>query len=64
MFAPKTAGLLALVGLIGVVVSVVFGRLSATDYLLDASFVCLALAGLVFIVHVIIGLWQESARST
>jgi hypothetical protein len=64
MSAPKIAALLGAAGLLGVVLSVMLGKLSGADYLLDAAFVCLALAGVIMILHVLIGLWTDFTRST
>jgi len=63
MSAPKIAALLGLAGTIGVVVSVLLGKLQGADYLLDAAFVCLALAGVIMMFHVIVGLWKDFTRS-
>jgi len=63
MSAPKIAALLAVAGMIGVVASVLLGKLLGADYLLDAAFVCLALAGVIMILHVLIGLWTDFSRS-
>jgi hypothetical protein len=63
MSAPKIAGLLAVAGMFGVVVSVMLGKLPGADYLLDGAFVCLALAGVIMILHVLIGLWTDFTRS-
>ena len=63
MSAPKIATLFAAAGLFGVIVSVMLGKLSGADYLLDASFVCLALAGIIMILHVLIGLWADFTKS-
>ena len=63
MSAPKIATLLAIAGMFGVVVSVVLGPLVGADYLLDASFVCLVLAGVIIMLHVVIGLWSDLTRS-
>jgi hypothetical protein len=63
MSAPKIAGLLAVAGMFGVVVSVMLGKLPGADYLLDGAFVCLALAGVIVILHVLIGLWTDFTRS-
>jgi hypothetical protein len=64
MSAPKIAALLGVAGIFGVVVSVLLGKLQGADYLLDAAFVCLALAGAIMILHVLIGLWRDFTRST
>ena len=45
------------------VVSVLLGKLQGADYLLDAAFVCLALAGVIMILHVLVGLWRDFTRS-
>jgi hypothetical protein len=63
MSAPKIATLFAAAGLFGVIVSVMLGKLSGADYLLDVSFVCLAAAGIIMILHVLIGLWADFTRS-
>jgi hypothetical protein len=63
MSAPKIATLLAIAGMFGVVVSVVLGTLVGADYVLDASFVCLVLAGVIIMLHVLIGLWSDFTRS-
>ena len=63
MSAPKIAALLGLAGMFGVVVSVLLGKLQGADYLLDAAFVCLVLACVVMILHVLIGLWRDFTRS-
>jgi hypothetical protein len=61
--APKIACLLGAAGLFGVVLSVMLGKLPGADYLLDAAFVCLGLAGVIMILHVLIGLWTDFSRS-
>jgi uncharacterized membrane protein YfcA len=63
MSTPKIAALLAVAGMIGVVVSVLLGKLPGADYLLDVAFVCLVLAGVIMILHVLIGLWRDFTRS-
>jgi hypothetical protein len=63
MSAPKIAALLAVAGMFGVVVSVMLGKLTGADYLLDAAFVCLVLAGFIMILHVLIRLWTDFIRS-
>jgi hypothetical protein len=63
MSAPKVAGLLGIAGLSGVLVSVILGKLPGADYLLDAAFVCLGLAAIVVIFHVLIGLWKDFTSS-
>ena len=63
MSAPKIAALLGAAGLFGVVLSVMLGKLPGADYLLDAAFVCLGLAGVIMILHVLIGLWTDFSRS-
>jgi hypothetical protein len=63
MSAPRIATLLGAAGLFGVVISVMLGKLPGADYVLDASFVCLALAGIVMILHVLIGLWADFTGS-
>ena len=63
MSTPKIAALLGAAGLFGVVLSVMLGKLPGADYLLDAAFVCLGLAGVIMILHVLIGLWTDFSRS-
>ncbi|MGZ3294700.1 MAG: hypothetical protein ACXU9D_15690 [Xanthobacteraceae bacterium] len=63
MSAPKIATLLAIAGTFGLIVSVMLGTLNGADYLLDASFVCLVLAGVIMMLHVILGLWTDYTRS-
>jgi hypothetical protein len=63
MSAPKIAALLSVAGMFGVITSVIIGKLSVADYLLDAAFGCLMLAGVIMILHVLIGLWTDFARS-
>jgi hypothetical protein len=63
MSAPKIAGLLGIAGLSGVLVSVILGKLPGADYLLDAAFVCLGLAAIVVISHILIGLWTDFTSS-
>jgi hypothetical protein len=63
MSTPKIAALLAVAGMIGVVASVLLGKLPGADYLLDVAFVCLVLAGVIVILHVLIGLWRDFSRS-
>jgi hypothetical protein len=63
MSAPKIATLLGAAGMFGVVVSVMLGKLPGADYMLDAAFVCLVLAGVIVILHVLIGLWTDFSRS-
>lgn len=63
MSAPKIAILLAIAGTFGVIVSVMLGTLIGADYLLDVAFVCLVLAGVIMMLHVMIGLWTDFTRS-
>jgi hypothetical protein len=63
MSAPKIAALLAIAGTFGLIVSVVLGALPGADSLLDASFVCLVLAGVIMMLHLILGLWTGFTRS-
>jgi len=63
MSAPKIATLLGAAGMFGVIVSVMLGKLPGADYMLDAAFVCLVLAGVIVILHVLIGLWTDFSRS-
>ena len=63
MSAPKIASLLAIAGLLGVLVSVILGKLPVADYVLDAAFVCFGLVAIVVISHVLIGLWTDFTSS-
>ena len=45
------------------IISVMLGTLTGADYLLDAAFVCLVLAGVIMMLHVMIGLWTDFTRS-
>jgi high-affinity Fe2+/Pb2+ permease len=63
MSAPKIAALLAIAGTFGLIVSVVLGSLAGADFLLDASFVCLVLAGVIMMLHVMFGFWTHFTRS-
>jgi hypothetical protein len=63
MSAPKIAALLAVAGLFGLILSVMLGPLTGTDYLLDVSFVCLVIAGVIMMLHVLIALWADFTRS-
>ena len=63
MSAPKIAALLAIAGTFGLIVSVMLGTLTGADYLLDVSFVCLVLAGVTMMLHVLLGLWTDFTRS-
>lgn len=63
MSAPKIASLLAIAGTFGVILSVMLGTLSGADYLLDAAFVCLVLAGVTMMLHVVVRLWTDFTRS-
>jgi hypothetical protein len=63
MSALKIAALLGVAGAFGVMVSVILGRLLWADYLLDAAFVCLAAAGVIMVLHVLVGVWTDFTRS-
>lgn len=63
MSAPKIAALLAIAGAFGLIISVMMGTLVGADSLLDAAFVCLVLAGVIMMLHVLIGLWTDFTRS-
>jgi hypothetical protein len=63
MSAPKIAALLSIAGTFGLIASVLLGTLAGADYLLDASFVCLVLAGVIMMLHMVLGLWTEFTRS-
>ncbi len=63
MSAPKVASLLGLAGALGLILAVLMGPSEPTDYLLDASFVCLALGGLIMVLHVLINLWADFTGS-
>jgi len=63
MSAPKIATLLAIAGTFGLIASIMLGTVTGADYLLDASFVCLVLAGVIMMLHAILGLWTDFTRS-
>jgi len=63
MSSPKIAALLAIAGTFGVIISVMLGPLTGAGYLLDAAFVCLVLAGVIMMLHVMIGFWSDFTRS-
>ena len=63
MSVPRISGLLALIGLLGVVAVVTLGKVTSATYLLDASFICIALAGVIFLGYVLAGLWKDFRRS-
>jgi hypothetical protein len=63
MSAPRISGLLALIGLLGVVAVVILGKVTADNYLLDAALVCLALAGVIFLAYVSSRLWSDFTHS-
>jgi hypothetical protein len=63
MSIPGIAGLLALIGALGVVAAVTLGKAVSASYLLDASFICLAVAGVIFLGHVLRSLWRDFMRS-
>jgi hypothetical protein len=63
MSAPKVASLFGLAGVLGVIVAVFLGTSERADLLLDVSFVCLALGGLIIIFHVLVSLWTDYAQS-
>jgi len=63
MSSPKIAALLAIAGTFGVIISVMLGTLTGAGYLLDAAFVCLVLAGVIMMLHVMIGFWSDFTRS-
>jgi hypothetical protein len=63
MSTPKIAALLGMAGMFGVMIAVMLGTLSGADYLLDAAFVCLVLAGVIMMLHVLMGLWTDFTRS-
>jgi hypothetical protein len=62
MSAPKIAALLAIAGTFGMIVSVMLGTLTGADYLVDTAFVCLVLAGVIMMLHMLIGLWTDFTR--
>lgn len=63
MSAPKIAALLAMAGTFGVIVSVMLGTVTGADYLLDAAFVCVVLACVIMMLHLVVGLWTNFTRS-
>jgi len=63
MSTLKIAALLGVAGVFGLIVSIVLGKLAGADYLLDAAFASLVLAGVITILQVLVGLWTDFARS-
>jgi hypothetical protein len=57
------SGLLALIGMLGVAAVVALGKAASATILLDASFLCIALAGIIFLAHVVTGLCKDFMRS-
>jgi ABC-type nitrate/sulfonate/bicarbonate transport system permease component len=64
MTTPKIASLFGLAGALGVIASVLMGTSERADYLLDASFVCFVLAGVLVLMHVLINVWNDFTRSS
>jgi hypothetical protein len=62
MSTLKIASLFGLAGALGLIVAVLIGPSEPTDYLLDASFICLALGGFFVLLHVLINLWTDFTR--
>lgn len=63
MTTPKIASLFGLAGALGLIIAVLMGTSERTDLLLDASFVCLALGGVILIIHVLVNLFADFAES-
>jgi hypothetical protein len=63
MSAPRISGMLALIGLLGVVAVVTLGKAISASFLLDAAFICIALAGIIFLGYVLTGLWKDFKHS-
>jgi len=63
MSAPRISGLLAVIGLLGVVAVVILGKVASATILLDVSFICIALAGVIFLGYVVAGLCKDFMRS-
>ena len=57
------SGLLAFIGVLGVMAVVALGKAASATVLLDASFLCIALAGVIFLGHVVTGLCRDFMRS-
>jgi hypothetical protein len=63
MSIPRISCLLAFIGLLGVVAVVTLGKAASANLLLDASFICIALAGVIFLGYVFAGLCKDFMRS-
>jgi hypothetical protein len=63
MSIPWISGLLAFLGMLGVVAVVTLGKAASATILLDASFLCIALAGIFFLGYVVAGLCKDFMRS-
>ena len=63
MSIPWISGLLAFIGMLGVAAAVAFGKAASATIILDASFLCIALAGVIFLGYVITGLCKDFMRS-
>jgi len=59
MSMSRIASLFGLAGALGLIITVLVGPSVRTDYLVEASFVCLVLAGLFVLVYVFNNLWAE-----
>lgn len=60
---PKVTSLFGLAGVVLLIVSVLVGPPDRSDHtLVDASFACLALAGVTILLHVFVNLWADFAR--
>lgn len=60
MTAPRIAGLLALIGFLGLPVSAMMGVTPAADYMVDAAEVLLALGAILIIGHVVAGILSDA----
>jgi hypothetical protein len=63
MSIPRICGLLAFIGLLGVVAVVTLGKAASANLLLDASFICIALASVIFLGYVVVGLCKDFRHS-
>ena len=64
MSIPWISGLLAFIGMLGVVAVVTLGKAASATILRDASFLCIALAGIFFLGYVVAGLCKDFMRSS
>ena len=64
MAATRISGFLFLAGLFGVLAVLLLGHLSVAEYVLDAAFTAITLAGLVIVGHVVTVTYNEFTKVT